>query len=268
VSTYDPESDRLTPGLSGVGPRALTFAPLLHYDSLPLNALLRHLLAACELETRAPVEIEFAMNLGTGGGPPRFGFLQVRPLVVSEETVTVGPEELVTPFALVATTAALGNGIRDGIVDVVYLRPETFDTAATRAIAGELRDVNRTLVGANRSYVLIGFGRWGSSDAWLGVPVTWPEISGAAVIVESSLPSFIADPSQGSHFFHNLTSHRILYFTVRHGDPKPIDWAWLGSQPAVFETKYLRHLRLSDPLRIKVDGRSGRGVIFRHPDRP
>ena len=101
------------------------------------------------------------------------------------------------------------------------------------------------------------------ADAWLGVPVTWPEISGAAVIVESSLPSFIADPSQGSHFFHNLTSHRILYFTVRHGDPKPIDWAWLGSQPAVLETKYLRHLRLSDPLRIKVDGRSGRGVILR-----
>jgi hypothetical protein len=267
ASTYDPDSDRLTVGTGSPGPRAVTFAPLLRLGLFSINDLIRDHMAACRAAVGAPVEIEFALTLPAGQhGPARFGFLQVRPLVVSEETVAVEPGELEGPGVLVATTAALGNGTVDGVADIVYVRPETFDTAANRTIAAELDQRNRALAAAGRPYVLIGFGRWGSSDPWLGVPVNWAQISEAKVIVESSLPSFIADPSQGSHFFHNLTSHRILYFTVRHSDARPIDWEWLGSQAAVAETAHVRHVRLSAPLAIKADGRSGRGVIRRRGD--
>jgi hypothetical protein len=134
-------------------------------------------------------------------------------------------------------------------------------------MAGELEAINRELVTAARPYLLVGFGRWGTSDPWLGVPVQWSQISGARAIIESSLPGIEADPSQGSHFFHNVTGFRVLYFTVKHTGRYLVDWAWLDRQPASTETRFVRHVRLEAPLVARVDGRTGRGLITRPPGR-
>lgn len=264
ASTYDADSDRISIGTGASGPRILTFAPLLVLEELPLNALLRRLLGVAEQSLGAKVEIEFALTLRPGETPPtRLGFLQVRPLVVTDEEVEVRPEEMKGEKVLAASESVLGNGVVEGLTDVVYVRPERFDAGRTPRIAAELDEINRGLAARDRGYLLIGFGRWGSSDPWLGIPVQWAQIAAARVIVEASLAAASADPSQGSHFFHNLTSFRVCYFTLRHTDAHPIDWAWLDAQPAETETDLVRHVRLDQPLRVKVDGRSGRGVILR-----
>jgi len=265
ASTYDPQSDRLSPGTGPAGPRALTFAPLLNLDVFPLNKLVRGLLAECEQAVGAEVEIEFAVTLpDSTDGEARFGFLQIRPLVVSSAEIAIAPEEMAGANVLAATTAALGNGTNDTICDVVYLKPAAFAMTHTRRIAAEIEAIDRDLAAAGRPYLLIGFGRWGSSDPWLGVPVAWSQIAGAKVIIEASLPEVSPDPSQGTHFFHNLTSFGVPYFTVRHTGPYAIDWAWLDRQPAAAETELVRHVHLPSPLRVKVDGRTGCGVIH-HP---
>ncbi len=265
ASTYDPGSDRLTIGTGFPGPRVLTFAPLLDLEDVPLNAIVQRVTACCREALGAEVEIEFAMTLDRRGvhPPHRFGFLQVRPMLVPTEQVSVTDTDLRSSAALVATERALGNGEWDGIGDVVYVKPNAFEARLTPVIAAELEPMNRALDAAGRAYVLIGFGRWGSSDRWLGIPATWPQISAARVIVEAALPEMNIEPSQGTHFFHNLTSFRVQYFTVPQASAYPIDWDWLNSLPAVSETDHVRHVRTPGPLRCRVDGRSGRGVILR-----
>ncbi len=263
ASSYDPRSERMRPGLGGKGPRVLDFAPLLQLQVLPLNELVRELLRRAEAALDAAAEIEFAVDLGPDGAA-RFGFLQMRPMMVSQEEVRVAEEDLAADGTLLGSRHALGNGERRDLRDVVYLRPEAFDPRHTRAIAAELESFNHELVGAGRPYVLIGFGRWGSTDPWLGVPVEWGQIAGARVLVESTLPQMNPDLSQGSHFFHNLIGFQVLYLAVRHGGPLRIDWEWLDAQPAVRETAFVRHVRLPQPLLVRVDGRGGRGVILRH----
>jgi hypothetical protein len=266
ASTYDAASDRLVSGIAIEGPRVLTFAPLIRLDVYPINDLLQALLRAAEEAVNAPVEIEFAIALpASSDEKAQFGFLQLRPMVVSGEEIVVSDEDLSSPANFASSEAVLGNGACDEIADIVYVRQDSFDTSETRTIAAEVERLNRALVREGRPYLLIGYGRWGSSDPWLGIPVTWAQISGAKAIVESSLPGIQADPSQGSHFFHNITSFRVFYFSVRHTDRHPIDWGWLQRQGHVTETTYVRHARLDGPLRIRVDGRTGRGVIVR-PD--
>ena len=277
ASTYSAESDRLIMGTGVSGPRVLNFAPLLDLEDVPLNRIIERIAAACKAAVGSDVEIEFAMVLdetgtqgrrdagmkGPGGSAPhRFGFLQLRPTRVADELVEIRELELSGPAVLVATETVLGNGTYDNLRDVVYVKPEVFEAKHTPAIAAELEAVNQGLVAAGRTYVLIGFGRWGSSDPWLGIPVTWPQISGARVIVEATLPELNVDPSQGSHFFHNMTSFRVQYLTVRHTGPYPVDWDWLARLPAVAETAFIRHVRTPGPLCVKVDGRAGRGVIL------
>jgi hypothetical protein len=265
VSTYDPGSDRLNPGLDLNGPRVLTFAPILGSRFVPLNGLLRRLLELSERALDAPVEIEFAVDFHRKDVlPARLGFLQVRPMVVNDKTTEVRPGELASDSTLVASERVLGNGSRDDIVDVVYLDPSTFDRAATPAMAVELEAINRRLVEAGRPYLLLGFGRWGTSDPWLGVPVAWGQISGARVIVEATLPEVNPDLSQGSHFFHNLLACRVLYLSVLHDGPHQIDWDWFNAQPIVIQSRYATHVRPAEPLDIRVDGASGLGVVIRH----
>jgi len=259
ASTYDAGSDRLVPGTGRPGPRVLDFAPILTWNELPLVPALRKLLAVCEQELGAPVEIEFALSLSPGQ-PVRLGFLQVRPLLVSEEAVEVAEDELAAPTAVVASTAALGNG-RHEVRDVVYVEPGTFESRLTPAIAAEIEGVNRALVEAGRPYLLIGFGRWGSADPWLGIPVRWDQIAGARGIVEAALPHMSPDPSQGSHFFHNLQSFSVLYFTVPLESARAVDWSWLASQETVTRTEHVRHVHTQTPLALRVDGRSRRGVV-------
>jgi len=261
VSTYDPDSDRVSPGLAGDGPRMLTFAPILTGSALPLSDLLGSLLELSREAAGAEVELEFAMTLDRERAvPARFGFLQLRPLVVSREQVSISEEEIGDPRTVVSSRTVLGNGIVEGIHDVVFVRRDRFDSARTRAIAREVESLNRPLLDAGRRYLLIGFGRWGTADPWLGIPVAWSQICGAGVIVEASFPGFSADPSQGSHFFHNITSRRVPYFTVRESAGDLLRWEALESAPAVAESDHVRHVRLERPLRVKVDGRTGLGV--------
>jgi hypothetical protein len=262
ASTYDGASDRLVPGMGRVGPRVLDFALLLQFREFPLNDLVVSLLSVSEEALGTDVEIEFAMTLPNGlRQRPRLGFLQVRPMVAPDEEVNIEAEELSRPGAIVATDRAMGNGVVDTIRDVVYVKPDVFESRHTRTIATEIEALNRQLVNEARPYLLIGFGRWGSSDPWLGIPVTWSQVSGAKAIVEATLDKMNVEPSQGSHFFHNLSSFQISYFTVRHGRGVGIDWEWLATEEAMSETELVRHLRLSEPLLVRVDGRSGKGLI-------
>jgi hypothetical protein len=264
ASTYDPASDRLTLGTGVSGPRVLTFGRLLELNDVPVNAVVQRLAEHCKHALQSDVEIEFAVTFDRRNGlPARFGFLQVRPMMVARDLVDVAEAELHGARVLVASTTALGNGRYDTMADVVYVNPSTFEARHTPAIAAEIETLNRQLADAGRPYVLIGFGRWGSSDPWLGIPATWPQLSGARVIVEATLPEMNVDASQGSHFFHNMISFRVLYFTVRHAGAHPIAWDWLARQPAATETRFLRHVRLAAPLEVRVDGRHGRGVILR-----
>jgi hypothetical protein len=258
ASTYDGESDRLVPGTGRRGPRVLDFAPILAWNELPLVPALRRLLAVSEEVLGAPVEIEFAVSVPPGR-PARLGFLQVRPLLVSRDAVTVTPEDLASPSSVVASSAAMGNG-RQEVRDVVYVVPETFEARLTPAIATEIEGLNRSLGDEARPYLLVGFGRWGSADPWLGIPVRWDQISGARGIVEATLPQMNPEPSQGSHFFHNLTSFSVLYFTVPLHAGRGVDWGWLARQEVVARTEHVRHVRTETPLVLRVDGRSRRGV--------
>lgn len=262
ASTYDGASDRLRPGIGTKGPRVLDFAPLLSSEDPPLNGLVRRLLEVAERESGAAVEMEFALTLPMSGREnARFGLLQVRPMMVSEGEVDLGGEDLDGPGTLLASEQALGNGIREDITDVVYLKPGPFEARHTPRIAGELEAVNQSLLDEERPYLLIGFGRWGSSDPWLGVPVEWGQISGVRAIVEATLPDMTPDLSQGSHFFHNMIGFQVLYLSVGHAGPHRIDWEWLDRQKAIAETDFVRHVRLGRPLRIEVDGRRARGWV-------
>jgi hypothetical protein len=182
-------------------------------------------------------------------------------MVVSDEEVEVPEEALEGPRVLVASERSLGNGSLEGLHDVVYVRPESFEAKHTPGIAAEVESINRQLVDEGRPYVLIGFGRWGSSDPWLGIPVTWSQIFGAKVIIEATLPEMNVELSQGSHFFHNISSFRVAYLQVRHDGGRPVEWNRLDALPALAETGHLRHVRLEKPLVVRVDGRSGRGVL-------
>ncbi|MBP6875793.1 MAG: hypothetical protein KBD56_06955 [Candidatus Eisenbacteria bacterium] len=268
VSSYDPQSDRLRPGLGAAGPRVIDFAPILVGRSLPLNDLVRSLIARSTEALGAEVEIEFAVDAGARSGEPdgppaRFGFLQARPMMVAGEEVTVEAEELRGEAVVLASEQVLGNGVRTGIRDIVFLDPEAFDPAFTRDMAGEIDRLNAGLVATGVPYILVGFGRWGSSDPWLGVPVEWSQIGGARVIVEATLPAMNPDLSQGSHFFHNLIGFQVFYLSVRHAGPHRIDWHWLRKQETIASTRFVRHVRAADPLLVRVDGRRNRGVITR-----
>ena len=264
ASTNSPDRDRVVPGTGTTGPRVLTFAPMLVQERFPINELVKALLAAAEKSLNAKVEIEFALTLqGPVGEPPRarLGFLQVRSTVVSDEVVDVTPEELADSRTIVASDMVIGNGEVHDIRDIVFVRPENFSPLVTAAAAQELQSVNRKLQEESRPFLLIGFGRWGSSHPSLGIPVDWSQISGARAIVETTLPEMNVELSQGSHFFHNLSSSQTSYFMVQHGGPFAINWDWLNRQPVVHETELIRHVRPEVTLSIRVDGRSRRGVI-------
>ncbi len=263
ASTMDRNSGRVVMGTGPQGPRILTFAPLLQLNDIPLNKLLKKLLELCEQELDAPVEIEFAVTFHKDK-PHRFGFLQVRPMVVSNKKVDISDDELFGENILASSASVLGNGIDNSIKNIVYVKPDTFEAKHTPKIVFDLERINKKLVKENRPYLLMGFGRWGSSDPWLGIPVNWGQISGAKAIVEATLENMNVDLSQGSHFFHNLTSFGVCYFSVPFTGDYKIDWDWLYSRKYSEESEFVRYLELDNPLQIKVDGHSGRGLIAKH----
>jgi len=183
-------------------------------------------------------------------------------MAIPDETTRVAPVELSGPGVVVAADRAMGNGSREDLLDIVYLKPDAFQASDTVAIAAQVEKFNSGLRRDERPYVLIGFGRWGSSDPWLGVPVDWGQISGARVIVETSIPGMSPDPSQGAHFFHNLIGLGIFYLTASSVGGA-VDWAWLEAQPSAGESAHVRHVRLTRPLSARVDGLAGLGILER-----
>jgi hypothetical protein len=265
ASTYNPERDRVVSGAEFPGPRILNFAPMLVGQRFPINELAKALLKAAEESIGGKVEIEFALTLPPGGAlkpVARLGFLQVRSTVVTDQIVEVLADELENPQAIVASDRAIGNGSSNDIRDILYVRPDTFSLSRTPLIAQQLGAMNRELQQQHRPFLLIGFGRWGSSHPSLGIPVDWGQISGARAIVEATLPDMNVEFSQGSHFFHNLSSFRTTYFMVQHEGRYRIRWDWLDHQPILHETEFIRHVRPAGPILVKVDGRTRRGIIL------
>lgn len=260
VSTYDHQSDRLRLGMGAKGPRVLDFGPILVGETLDFNPMIRKILPLAERTAGCPVELEFAVDCEESG-QLRMCLLQMRAMVIPEGESRVSPLELNSPGVILASEHGLGHGQKNDIYDIVFIKPDDFQLSKTRLIALEIEKINHSLQSAGRPYLLIGFGRWGSADEWLGVPVDWGQISGARVIVEASFRELNPDPSQGSHFFHNLISFGIFYLTVRGRGSSRIDWDWLQEQTTVQETEFLRHVGLSKPLLVRMDGLAGLGVI-------
>jgi len=264
-STYSPANDAVYDGLSRPGPRLVTFASILKHGLFPLAPILAELMAAGERGMGTPVEIEFAVTLaGPRGEPAEFGFLQMRPLALLNESEAIDLGDAAPETTLCTSQRVLGHGRIEGIRDVVVVDFQRFERAKSREAALEVARLNGHLQADGVPYLLVGVGRWGSRDPWLGIPVTWDQVSGAAVIVEAGLRDLKVQPSQGSHFFQNLTSFNVGYFTVNpeSGDGT-IDWEWLDAQPAISNVAYVRHHRLAAPLVVKMDGRRGEGVILK-----
>jgi hypothetical protein len=266
ASTYDPGRGRLVPGTGVAGSRVVDFAPLLQLEEWPVNTTISQILKACEREFDSAVEIEFAMTLPRNRDErARFAFLQVRPMMVPAERVNLPDSAANDPRMVVFSDRVMGNGALDNIRDIIYVKPDEFEARLTTAIAAELGEMNRTMLREKQPYLLIGFGRWGSSDPWLGIPVGWGQISAARAIVESTLDEMNVEASQGAHFFHNMSSFGVSYFTVHHEKGPGVNWKWLQQQPVMEETNHIRHIRLQSALDVRVDGRTGRGLI-RHTD--
>lgn len=263
ASIYDFQDDRIRDFYRPTGRRIISFANILKYNSFPLAEILGELLEVCQQEMNTPIEIEFALNIDDDRTQPKqFNFLQIRPIVENEEMEDLPFDAFNAEEAIIYTESALGHGVIEGITSLVYVKPEHFDSAHTRAIADELEKLNRQFKERGENYVLVGPGRWGSSDPWLGIPVKWPQISEARLIVESGLKEFRVDPSQGTHFFQNLTSFRVGYFTINPflGDGK-FDVDKLNAMQSVYNSKHIRQVRFDNPLSIVVDGRTHRGIV-------
>jgi len=261
ASTLDSKSGSLVMGTFKTGPRLLDFAPLLRLNDIPFVDMVSDILKVSEESVGAPVEIEFAMTFHNDK-PHRLGFLQVRPMVVSNEEVNVNFEDYNKEEVICSSPRVLGNGTVNDITDIIYLKTNKFDASLTAKIAGEIEELNKKFIEDGHSFLLIGFGRWGTSDPWAGIPVDWSQISGASVIVEAPLEGMNSELSQGSHFFHNVTGFGVKYFSIPYSGEYPVNWEWLDGQDAEFETDLIRHVKVSQPLSVKVDGKSGKGIIL------
>lgn len=258
-STFDWQNNRLVDSPFAEGPKVITFSHILRYGTFPLADIVKELMDVCSAEMNTSVEIEFAADLPTG----LFTALQVRPISSDSLKADVDWRTIDTSSPVVLSSSALGTGWIGDIHDVVYLKADAFDKMKTEEMAAELREINAQMRAEGRQYALLGFGRWGSSIPTLGVPVAWSDISEARVIVECALPDFRVDPSQGTHFFQNLTSFNAGYVNAdpysRPGDV--VDFSALDALEALKETKWLRHIRVTEPLTVCVDGRSGRALV-------
>ena len=269
-STYFPEEQRVRDAYLP-GPKVLTFASLLKYGYYPLAEIMNELIILGRKGMGCEVEIEFALDVEENSKDMIFNFLQIRPIVTAGEGRKVEISEKDREAAVFYSSQSLGNGLFHNMQDIVYVKPENFDTSVTRDIASEIGKINRSLDKEGRSFLLVGFGRWGSADPWLGIPVKWNDISGVGAIVEIQGHGVAAEPSQGSHFFHNITSLGIPYLMVQEaaGDEagnsvgmKGVDWGWLKDMKVIEETEHVRHVRLDNPFVLKVDGQASESVVI------
>ena len=267
VSTYDPYDQIIRDGYYPGGRKILSFVNILQHDVFPLADTLTQILSVGQTEMGRPVEIEFAMNIDPKDpSQATFYILQIRPIVDNKEVMEEDLTLVEQTDTLLSSTSVLGHGLVNDVQDIIYVKTGAFSSSNNQLIAYEIEKMNRQFTGQEKSYVLVGPGRWGSSDSWLGIPVKWPHISNARVIVECGLENYRVDPSQGTHFFQNLTSFGVGYFTINpfKGDGW-FDEEYLNSLPAVEETEYIRHVHFDKPIIIKMDGKRSLGVVLK-PD--
>ena len=265
ASTFDPYDQIIRDGFYPGGRKIISFVNILQHEVFPLASTLDHILKIGQKEMGRPIEIEFAVNINPEDQTKAtFYLLQIRPIVdnkeiMNEDLTLIKPEE-----TIISSSNVLGHGIISDIKDIVYVKTENFNSSNNQLIAYDIEKLNRQFIEKDESYVLIGPGRWGSSDPWLGIPVKWPHISNAKVIVECGLENYRVDPSQGTHFFQNLTSFGVGYFTINPFKKEGwLDGNYLNALPAVNETSYLRHVRLEEPAIIKMDGKHSVGVVMK-----
>lgn len=265
ASTFNVEDQTIYDGIYPGGRKIITFANILEHDVFPLANILSEVLSVSQLEMSRHIEIEFAVNLDYSSEKQHlFYLLQIRPIIDNKEFINEDIGTIPTEDAIITSTSTLGHGITNDIYDIVYVNHEMFSASNNRLIMYDIEKINKMLCSENRNYILVGPGRWGSSDEWLGIPVKWPQISNARLIVETSFSNYRIDPSQGTHFFQNLTSFGVSYFTINpHINDGSFDVDFLKEQPAAFETKYVRHVRFEKPLVIKIDGRKNIGVVLK-----
>ena len=265
ASVYDYNNNILRDGVNYPGKRVITFANVLQHKLFPLAEILSTLLELGQQEMNNPIEIEFAANLETPPGAPKiFNFLQIRPIVHTDETSNINLSNIKPADTIIYSESALGNGVFKGIRDLVYVKPESFNSAKNKDVAVDIERINITFVKQGSGYILVGPGRWGSADPWLGIPVRWPQISAARIIIESGLKTYRIDPSQGTHFFQNLTSFRVGYFTVNpYINEGYYDVDYLNSLKVTYEDEFIRHITFEKPLEIMVDGKRHLGVILK-----
>lgn len=260
ASTFDLEAEKLSIGIGFKGPRVLTFAPLLTLRLIPLNDVIRELLEAFASFFSHPVEIEFAMTFN----PHCFNLLQVRPMKLYGEKLQMDEKDLTDSHVIAASKTVLGNGILENIQDIVYVKPDQFDLRFSKEIASELEKHNQKLIQEECPYLLIVFGRLGTLDPWLGIPISWGKICGAKVIVEATLENNSIELSQGSHYFHNIINLDVKYFSMPFTQPYLLDWKWIESQKVIVENRFTKHIRCNKPIIVKVDGKRGWGVVSRN----
>ena len=262
ASTYDPYDMVIRDGIYPGGRKVITFANILQHDVFPLARILQLVQKYGQREMRRPVEIEFAVNLNAAEKKGVFYLLQIRPMVDMKADLNENLDAIPEDQLLLKSVNSLGQGIMDDIQDVIYVKTEGYSASNNQLIAYDIEKLNKRFLGEGKHYILIGPGRWGSSDTWLGIPVKWPNISAARVIVEAGLTNYRVDPSQGTHFFQNLTSFGVGYFTINaYMNDGLYNQELLNSMPAVEETKYLRWVHFDKPLAVKMNGKKKIGVV-------
>ena len=263
ASVYDLDNDRIVPGLTSPGPRVINFANILKYNYIPLSETIELVLDVVKEAMGSPVEIEFAVDLNKDNkGRASFYLLQIKPLLGNAEDYNIDMETIDKNNSLLYSAKGMGNGLINDVYDVIYVDINKFDKSFTNVMADEIEKLNEMMVNDGRKYILIGPGRWGTRDRWIGIPVNWPQISNAKVIVETSLNDFPLDASSGSHFFHNVTSMNIGYFSVQpEYDDSYIKWDVLEKQELINQTTYFRHVRFKKPLVVKMDGKKRMAII-------
>lgn len=265
VSTYDPYDQVIRDGYYPGGRKIVSFVNILQHDVYPVAEMLDQILHVGQNEMGRPIEIEFAVNMNPEDNTKAtFYLLQVRPIVDNKEIMDEDLTQIRHEDTLLSSDSVLGHGVVTDVQDIIYVKTGAFNSSNNQLIAYEIEKMNRAFTEQEKNYVLVGPGRWGSSDHWLGIPVKWPHISNARVIVECGLENYRIDPSQGTHFFQNLTSFGVGYFTINpfKGDGW-FDEAFLNAQPAVEETQYLRHVRFDTPIVVKMDGKKSHGVVLK-----
>jgi len=264
-STYSADNDRIYPGIGRKGTRIITFDPVLKSKIFPLDKILQYLLQLGSRAMNVPVEIEFAVEINSNTEKPNeFRFLQIRPMLVDSTFEDISVFEGESEQVFCKSDQALSHGRIEGIRDIVFVKSENFKRANMIHMADHVAEYNQKFKSKNQPYLLLGPGRWGTSDRWLGIPTKWDQISSARVIVEADYGDFVVEPSFGTHFFQNLITFQIGYLTINSKSKNNyLDWEWLNSITAVSETEYVRHVHLKRPMSILVDGRNGKAVIFK-----